>query len=1092
MGNFTRIGAIIGIFLILGVNLSSLSGIWEINMMDSKNSVNPSNILSLTNQESSEFLPDNSTWIDYPIDDDANGYYDRLVISLGPPKSTDQGLHIYSILNDSEGNLIGIFQLYNWDIGNEILLSFPGQPINTNGANGPYHVWVGTYGIEDFQMLFSYGTAVNYNASDFESPNAKITGFSDYGNDTDDDKVFDDIIFEFTVEVKDPGYYDLEMYLEPSAPFLDSNQDLEEHWGGFLTPEDTTIVVRFPIHDHRIQYIHGPLNVSYIRFTLYGIDIQFLTDIYTTNSYFFESPSTYAKSTGNYWDWGVDTNSDGKFDQLEIKTEINVTLAGRYRIQMRLSTPDDYQGGWSEWADYSDYWNEGVHNVILYFDARLIYSLRNDTSFTLEYVRIRDENYEMMDYVSSPYTTRIYSYKEFDIPGAFVTGNFWDSGEDTNSDGKFDQLIIEVEINITLTGTYSLNMRLSTPDLDQGSWSEWADYDDYWNEGVHNITLYFDARLVYSLRNATSFTVEDVRIRDEDYQTMDYAPSPYTTRIYNYTEFDLPDARMTGKYWGRGIDTEGDSKFEVLTFNVEIKVTEASDYRIEIRIESVAGDFNFWDSRYEFRGVGLHWISFEINGPEIYRERVNSSFRLTECRIIRDTYYEWRIVDQGYPDFSTRVFNYSEFNPPNAYLTGNYWDRGVDTDLDGKFDEIIVDVEVNVTEMGSYFIELDMRAYIPVWGTGFGGSSISENYDRGIHNISVQLYVTLAYSLRLDTAYVIEDVVIVENYWEKVDRVSRPYITHKYKASEFDIPEVTLTGNHWDYGIDTDTDGKYNLLAFDIELNVTQPGIYHLEFNIHSRNWEYYEQYSYDVDYQEGIQNISLSIGTALWYPHLISTYFIIDNLRIYNSNYNLLDRLITSYITKTYSTHAFNSPPIFLTYIFYDYGENTDFDSEFEELHLYIGVNVTKTGTYTISLEVEVTKWDDYNWDYSYFDTSISQYLEEGIDIYMIVPIDAAYLYSAEIHNVRVSIQSINIYDSANYLCYSANWVYGSQEYETNDFERRSGIVSETRTLTTTTTTGGPNFNPDNSRSLNVPFGIIVLFAISVMLYLLLRSRRL
>ncbi|MHA2204024.1 MAG: hypothetical protein ACW991_10085, partial [Candidatus Hodarchaeales archaeon] len=344
MGNFSRTGVIIGLFLLLGVNLSSLSGLYQIDGIDSKNSGN-SDILSLANQKNSEFLPDNSTWTDYPIDEDTNGYYDRLVINLGPPNPTDQELGVYGILNDSEGNLLGISQLYPWQIGNELLLSFQGQPINANGANGPYHVWVGIFRsgwwfIGDFQMLSSYITNVNYSASDFESPNAKITGISDYGNDTDNDGTFEEIIFDLTVEVKDRGYYDLEMYLGSSAPFPDSNRDFVRSWGGFLTPEDTTIIVKFPIQDHQFHQIQGPLNVSYITFKLYGIDIQFLTDNHTTNSYSFESPSTYANLTGNYWDWGVDTDSDGKFDELVIQAEVNISLAGVYRIEMHLTTLD--------------------------------------------------------------------------------------------------------------------------------------------------------------------------------------------------------------------------------------------------------------------------------------------------------------------------------------------------------------------------------------------------------------------------------------------------------------------------------------------------------------------------------------------------------------------------------------------------------------------------------------------------------------------------------------------------------------------------------------------------------------------------------
>ncbi|MFX0124628.1 MAG: hypothetical protein ACFFAE_13430, partial [Candidatus Hodarchaeota archaeon] len=581
MGNFTQIGVMICLFLLLGLNLSSFSGFYQINMIDSKNSRYSVDNLSIANQDSSEFLPDNSTWTDYLIDDDGNGYYDRLVINLGRPKPISHEYGVYGILNDSKGNLLGISQLYNWEIKAEILLSFQGKPINANGADGPYHVSVGTFlylydwwwGVEDFQMLFSYVTVGDYNASDFESPNAKIAGISDYGNDTNDDEVFDDIIFEFTIEVKDRGYYDLRLFLGPSAPFLESNQDFVEHWEGFLTPEDTEIILKIPVLNYHDRKVSDPLNVSYVRFMLYGIDIQFLTDSHSVNSYSYEPHLTYAEFTGNYWDWGEDTDSNSKFDNLIIMVEVKITLPGFYHLDMHLITTELDQEEWDRWSNNYDYWNEGIHNVTFSFDTGWLYSIFSDTTFIVEYVSIRDENYRIMDQASSPYTTRSYNYAEFDVPIAYPLGNFWDRGVDTNLNGKFDHLVIDVEINFTLAGTYIIEFYFQPLGTDKSDWNRWISLREYWSKGITNVSFSVDASTYYSLRNVTSFTLKYFRIMDYDYEEIYYTSSPYTTRIYNYTEFDFPDAKLTGNYWGRGVDRGGDGRFEVLVFDIEINVT---------------------------------------------------------------------------------------------------------------------------------------------------------------------------------------------------------------------------------------------------------------------------------------------------------------------------------------------------------------------------------------------------------------------------------------------------------------------------------------------------------------------------------------
>jgi hypothetical protein len=66
-----RIGFVLSIFILLGINLSSLNGVYQLT--NPKISAKLGNSV-LSNQEGSEFLPDNSTWSDYPIDDDQNGY----------------------------------------------------------------------------------------------------------------------------------------------------------------------------------------------------------------------------------------------------------------------------------------------------------------------------------------------------------------------------------------------------------------------------------------------------------------------------------------------------------------------------------------------------------------------------------------------------------------------------------------------------------------------------------------------------------------------------------------------------------------------------------------------------------------------------------------------------------------------------------------------------------------------------------------------------------------------------------------------------------------------------------------------------------
>ena len=48
--------------------------------------------------------------------------------------------------------------------------------------------------------------------------------------------------------------------------------------------------------------------------------------------------------------------------------------------------------------------------------------------------------------------------------------------------------------------------------------------------------------------------------------------------------------------------------------------------------------------------------------------------------------------------YLSRVYDFSEFDPPGALLTGSISDMGFDTDSDHLFNYLQIGIEINVTE----------------------------------------------------------------------------------------------------------------------------------------------------------------------------------------------------------------------------------------------------------------------------------------------------------------------------------------------------------------------------------------------------------
>ncbi|MHA1979245.1 MAG: hypothetical protein ACW98I_20250, partial [Candidatus Hodarchaeales archaeon] len=559
--------------LMISATVSILNG--EINQNNEKNLTRqPTEKFETsmrTSQAESANIRDNTTWTDYVVDDDQNGFYDRLVVDLGTVNLSDQDIIIYGVLKTSTGSMIGVAangSIYSPMFNDTLTLSFSGPSIYSSGIDGPYNLWIDfldpTSGMPptlNFTMM--YTTSQAYDHTTFDSPGATMIGFADSGRDTDSDSLINEIVISVTVSVIESGSYSIMIMLGVTDIFSQESQRFSGNWDGFLDPGITTVEVPIDTSGFYREKLNGPYNLSlallasYSEYTM-GYQQMIEGTFQTTTAYQymnFDPIPVYL--TGNYWDQGIDTDFNGKFDQLEFLVEINVTEAAEYHVELYIiSTAVGNFSSWNGWGEFSGNFNLGLHNVSITIDATTMYSQKMNTSFLISSGSISDNNYNTLDQVYSPYTTRYYNYDEFDMPGALLTGNYWDQGIDTDFNGKFDQLEFLVEINVTEAADYRIELQVTPSETgNYSSWYGWGEFSGNFNLGLHNVSITTDTTSMYSRKMNTSFLISYVSLSDNNYNTLDQVYSPYTTRFYNYDEFDMPGALLTGNYWDQGIDT---------------------------------------------------------------------------------------------------------------------------------------------------------------------------------------------------------------------------------------------------------------------------------------------------------------------------------------------------------------------------------------------------------------------------------------------------------------------------------------------------------------------------------------------------------
>jgi hypothetical protein len=450
---------------------------------------------------------------------------------------------------------------------------------------------------------------------------------------------------------------------------------------------------------------------------------------YTTTA----QPANGAELTENTADSGKDTDGDGKYNYLEVAVEINVSVAGIYRIEA-YSLADEYDWRINLYTYNISDLSEGVQWLNLSFYGIGIYGERFNPKSIPE-IYLYDEYHYYLDSIMNVELSRIYNYTEFDC-GAVLTGTIYDEGIDTDGDMFFNSLKIGVEINVSDAATYKVNVERLVDGVYVDVYNK---SQAYLSSGMQTLNVSLNGAKIYASQgNVSRIDHIDLYIlKDYDEYHLDYKNYCPLNKTYSYKEFD-PLAFFTGTIWDEGIDEDTDDLFDYLKISVEINVTDAGYYGIwfENLVDNYSKYVYEYQSFYGDFDVGVYPINFTVYGPKIYSSHIDPVY-IERLRIHASFEWEWITLEERHMSPLPVLYNYTEFES-HAFLTGKVYDNGVDTDADGLFDYLEVGVEVNVTEAGTYRIsvgglaeKLDGGAHY----TGYYQYSVVD-LDLGVHTIN--------------------------------------------------------------------------------------------------------------------------------------------------------------------------------------------------------------------------------------------------------------------------------------------------------------------------------------------------------------------
>jgi|GEM_PF-200728 len=360
-------------------------------------------------------------------------------------------------------------------------------------------------------------------------------------------------------------------------------------------------------------------------------------------------------------------------------------------------------------------------------------------------------------------------------------------------------------------------------------------------------------------------------------------------------------ATLTGKFAEYGKDTDGNGLFNFLTIEAEINVISAGTYSLLGLLSKNQNVFSASNDTFYF-DVGLHNFTLNFDGITFRKQRIDGPFNLESISLFLST----NGSDSRTNVLNTSAYSYKQFEQPKAELVGSFSESAIDTNGNSLFDRLDISVAVNVTEAGYYTIIGDLK------NEGILVSSTNSSYlNTGEQDVILSFDGMAIRSYRANGPYSLKVVEVQDQDYNRTDAIQDAYNTSAYLYTQFERPKAEFTGKFNDFGVDTDTNGLFNILKIEAEVDAEEAGNYTFSVDLADISDNgITHNYTY-VWLNPGTQNITIDLnGTAIG-DHGVNGPYVLTSLALYESGGFPLSVEVDYHNTLAYSYSQFESSGI-------------------------------------------------------------------------------------------------------------------------------------------------------------------------------------
>jgi uncharacterized repeat protein (TIGR01451 family) len=618
-------------------------------------------------------------------------------------------------------------------------------------------------------------------------------------------------------------------------------------------------------------------------------------------------------------DQGVDADSDGKYETLQVTVELNMSAPGNYLLTGVI-------GGTDVGSSNTTSLEYGVQLVNLSFFGENIYESQQDGPYNLSFY-LYDEDYTFLDIRTAIYDTQYYSYTEFERPTLLFTGNQTAYGTDSDGDGIFDQLIVDLELNLTESSYVKMYANLYSNDaFIDNCWGP-SMYDDavyeYLESGVQHLLLYFNGESIYASGLNGS------------YELRTYLSNARTLQLgsFNYTDFAQPPALIGDLIEESGIDEDGDGFYD--TLNVNISVNGLGTYSLSGHLYNETGAHII--TTHQTDDINLtQSILLSFDGKTIRDQQRSGVYTLSV------ELYDMNGFFLGWKNYTLSMYDHTDFEPSSDdifEITCN--DYGIDSNGHSGYEELCIDLDITSLLPGMY----DVEGYLCTANGEIVCFDETMSYlDETVESLTLLFDGQQLGSTLYNGSYTL-DLVFTNS--SGIIELEQAYSTTYYSYDFFESSYVlNTTDKLYSYG---GSETVANRLGVTAEIYSTIPRYVTFKARLLDSTGELIaESRTGDIWAYENDTALILFDGGKIYDHGIDGPYTVI--LRLYDEDENLLD-IYTG--TTNYYDHSLFSL-VTLTDTYTDYGIDLNSDTVFDYLVIEADVHVSTDGFCTITGTLE------------------------------------------------------------------------------------------------------------------------------------------